>query len=84
MVPLSTIHLQTILGFLNQVLRILVKKMLAALQLHNSFPPPDPFLGLVKGLSVRDCTQSTRSNEYSLLERKVGVALYCSGREVWD
>ena len=26
MVPLSTIYLQTILGFLNQVLRILVKK----------------------------------------------------------
>ena len=26
MAPLSTIHLQTILGFLNQVLRILIKK----------------------------------------------------------
>ena len=34
MASLSTIHLQTILGFLNQVLRILVKKM-AALQQKN-------------------------------------------------
>ena len=34
MAPLSTIHLQTILGFLNQVLRILVKILFSGLAIY--------------------------------------------------